>query len=245
MKKYFLILVILVLSLLSIIAQEPDFEFEWRQETNFSLPCTLNGFPCSSSAFCNATIKYPNKTSYLILNENMTREDGGDFSINLTFNNLGTHDYKVACQEGGENDTAVGRILVTPTGRTFDTSQGIVAIAILFAALVLAVIFLMIGFKLEQNPATLPIGFLFVIFALFLGVYSLHLSYVYSNDILQYETLIPVTSVIYVTVLWVLAGIAVLSSALMLISFIVQLSRVLKTKKFGEGFNPITNTYDM
>ena len=90
----------------------------------------------------------------------------------------------------------------------------------------------------------MPIGFMFVILALILGVYSLHLGYVYSNDILQYESLVPVTSAIYISVLFSVVGIVLISASLMLVAFIKELSNTVKRKKFGVGFNPLTNIYE-
>lgn len=220
-----------------------DFTFKLNDPANFTIPCTLNGFPCSDSATCNLTVRFLNN-SYKINNQLMNSVGNGDFTSDVNFTSLQSLTYKVFCMESGENDTATGDILITPTGRTFSAGQGTTAIGIMFGALAVSFLFLIIGFKLEGNPSTMALGFVFVIFSIILGIYSLHLGYVYSNDILQYESLVPVSSTIYTTILFTLGGLTVLSSALMLIAFIVELSKMNKTKKFGEGFNPITNTYD-
>ena len=174
----------------------------------------------------------------------MDNAGNGDFSSNVNFSTLEPLTYRVFCTESGENDTAIGNILITPTGRTFDEGQGTTAIGIMFGALAVSFLFLIIGFSLEKNPSTMALGFFFVIFSIILAIYSLHLGYVYSNDILQYESLVPVSSGIYTIILYSLGGITVISASLMLISFIVELGKINKTKKFGEGFNPITDTYD-
>ena len=231
----------IILSLNLVISQ--DFIFKFDEPSNFTIPCTLNGFPCSDSASCNLTIRFVNNT-YKVNNKLMSGTGNGDFTLGVNFTSLQPLTYKVFCIESGENDTAVGNILVTPTGRTFDEGQGTTAIGIMFGALAVSFLFLIIGFKLENNPSTMALGFVFVIFSIILGIYSLHLGYVYSNDILQYESLVPVSSTIYTTILFTLGGLTVLSSALMLIAFIVELGKMNKTKKFGVGFNPITNTYD-
>ncbi len=231
----------IILSVNLVISQ--DFIFKLGDDSNFTIPCTLNGFPCSDSSTCNLTIRNLNN-SYKVKNKLMDNVGNGDFTSRVNFSTLEPLSYKVFCTESGENDTAAGNIKITPTGRTFDEGQGTTAIGIMFGALAVSFLFLIIGFSLEKNPSTMALGFFFIIFSIILGIYSLHLGYVYSNDILQYESLVPVSSGIYTTILYSLGGITVISASLMLISFIVELGKINKTKKFGEGFNPITNTYD-
>lgn len=243
-KQNILILTIALSLILSInLVASQDFTFKLNEEINFTMPCTSEGLPCSTLADCNATIRNRNNT-YIIQNKQMTNLGDGDFIIPINFTTLDTKTYKVNCVQGGSNGTRTGEIFITPTGRIFTESQGIGALGILAGALTLSFIFLIIGFRLEANPSTMPIGFLFVILALVLGIYSLHLGYVYSNDILQYESLVPVTSAVYLSVLFSVVGIAILSSALMLIAFIKEISNTVKQKKFGVGFDPLTNTYE-
>ena len=243
-NKSILIITIIFSVILSMgLISSQDFTFELDKQANFTLPCTLNGFPCSNSATCNLTIRFLNNT-YKINNQLMNNLGNGDFTSKVNFSSLELLRYKAFCTESGENDTVTGDILITPTGRTFDEGQGTTAIGIMFGALAVSFIFLIIGFSLEKNDSTIALGFFFIFFAIILAVYSLHLGYVYSNDILQYESLVPVSSTIYSVILFSLGGLAVISGALMLIRFIVELGKMNKTKKFGEGFNPITDTYD-
>ena len=243
-NKNILIITILFSVILSIsLVTSQDFTFKLNDAANFTLPCTLNGFPCSSSATCNLTIRFLNN-SYKINNQLMNNLGNGDFTSEVNFSSLETLRYKGFCNEAGENGTLTGDIFITPTGRTFDEGQGTTAIGIMFGALAVSFLFLIMGFSLEKNPSTMALGFFFVIFSIILAIYSLHLGYVYSNDILQYESLVPVSSTIYSVILFSLGGLAVISGALMLIRFIVELGKMNKSKKFGEGFNPITGTYD-
>ncbi len=237
-----IIIIFSIISSVNLVASQ-DFTFKLNDEANFTIPCTLNGFPCSSSASCNLTMRFLNN-SYKIKNQLMGNVGNGDFTLEANFSTLEPLSYKVFCAESGENDTATGNILITPTGRTFSEGQGTTALGIMFGALAVSIIFLILGFSLEKNPSLMILGFFFVVFSIILAVYSLHLGYVYTNDILQYESLVPVSSGIYTIILFSLGGLTVISSALMLISFIVELSKINKTKKFGEGFNPITDTYD-
>ncbi len=243
LKHNILILIALSLILSISLVSSQDFTFKLNEEVNFTMPCTSDGLPCDSTANCIATIRNRNNT-YLINNQTMTNLETGDFIIPVNFTTLDTKTYKVSCVQGELNATRTGEIFITPTGRTFSEGQGLGALGILAGALTLSFIFLIIGFRLENNPATMPIGFMFVILALILGVYSLHLGYVYSNDILQYESLVPVTSAIYISVLFSVVGIVLISASLMLVAFIKELSNTVKRKKFGVGFNPLTNIYE-
>jgi len=147
------------------------------------------------------------------------------------------------CTNGTDDIVWAYDVPVTYTGQDLE-GTGTTAAVILIGVLALAFMFLYIGFKLSVNPKLVPISFFFIMLALMLGIYSLHLGWSLSHDIVQYENLSSSAGVIYVTVLWLIIGVVVISMALMLIAFIKELSNVAKTKKFGSDFNPITNTYE-
>ncbi len=231
----------IIISITLVVSQ--DFTFELDNEGNFTMPCALNGFPCTDSASCNLIIRFQNN-SYKVNNQSMSNAGNGDFTLAVNFTTLEPLTYKVFCKQGVENGTETGNILITPTGRTFTEGQGTTAVGIMFGVLAVSFLFLIIGVSLEKNPKTMALGFFFVIFSIIFAIYSLHLGYVYTNDILQYESLVPVASGVYTITLYSLGGLTLLSSALMLIAFIKELGTISKEKKFGDGFNPITNTYD-
>jgi len=195
----------------------------------------------------NCTFYMENDIGELILeNQTTFNEDSSYWYINLSesyFQNIGFYPYAVNCQNGF-GAVLSGSFKVTYTGREFDEGQGITAFAVLFGALGLAFLFMMVGIKMSENPKYYAIALFFMVFSMILGVYSLNLGYAFTHDILQYESLTPVAQVIYTSFLWLIIGIVIITMALMLIAFIKELGKMSKTKKFGEGFNPVTNSYD-
>jgi len=133
------------------------------------------------------------------------------------------------CTNGSDDIVWAYEVPVTYTGQDLEGS-GVTAAVILIGVLALASMFLYIGFKLSVNPKLIPIAFFFIVMALMLGIYSLHLGWSLSHDIVQYESLSSTAGVMYVTVLWLIVGVVVISMALMLIAFIKELSNVAKTK---------------
>ena len=134
--------------------------------------------------------------------------------------------------------------LVTPTGRNFDTGQVLGGLGIFLGVLATAFAFLFIGSKLGAEEKTLPIGFFFMVMAIFLVIYSLHLAWTFSHDILQHEIISSGVSTIFIVIIWSCAGITIIFFALMFIAFVKELSKILDKKKFGEDFNPISGVYE-
>lgn len=241
-NKNYILLIFVALFLVSFASAE-DIFVKTNEVTPLKIPCTVDGFPCSASAECNATVRFPNQT-YVINNQQMTNLNNGDFEINVSINQSGVYSSKFFCQQGTQNATITPNINANPSGRGFDEGQGLVSFGILAASLVLSFLFLKIGFKLGESDKMIPIAFFFWIFAIILAIYSLHLSFVFTSDILQYESLTPVTSAIYISFLWSIIGLFVISMALMLIAFIKELGRINENHMFGEGFDPLTETYN-
>jgi hypothetical protein len=220
--------------------------FERKEIIDLKVPFEVNGKMASGSAWCNISIQQPNST-FIKENDGMTNLDNGNFNITLTNSEtdaLGTYDWIAFCCDEGLCASGSGSFEVTATGKDFSDGEALVSIGILIGALGLAFLFMFLGFKLTQNSSALPIGFFFIILSLILGIYSLNLGYAFTNDILQYESLTPVASAIYTSFLWLIIGITIISLALMLIAFIKELGKMSKKKKFGENFNPITDTYE-
>ncbi len=100
-------------------------------EIDLKTPCTLDGFPCSSSATCNLTIQFPNNGSYLLNNIALTNLGNGDFNTTIIFPLLGDYQREVNCQDSGQNDTLNDLITITQTGSVISTAQGIIYIIFL------------------------------------------------------------------------------------------------------------------
>jgi len=136
MKKYSpLILAGLVLLILTVLPLCNALVFQQNQVVDLKIPCTLEGYPCSTSALCNLTIIYPN-SSYLLDNQGMTNLNTGDFNYSLTFIEIGDYSTKVQCVDGIYNSTATFPITITHTGSELSVGQGII-----FLIFVIALIF--------------------------------------------------------------------------------------------------------
>jgi len=199
---------------------------------------------CDDCSYVTLTkIQYPNGT-ILTINDAMTKDD---VNYNYTFcgtETLGTYYYTVKGDAGGSVKVERLSFKITPSGQDFDTGQTLGGLGLFAGVLAVAFAFMFIGSKLGKEDKTLPIGFFFIVMSIFLVIYSLHLGWVFSNDILQHEILSQGVQTIFVVVIWTSAGIAIIFIVLMLIAFIKELGKITEKKKFGENWNPITGTYE-
>lgn len=219
--------------------------YKEHQILDLKVPCSDDGDYCSATTECNITVDYPNSTN-LVNNQIMTNQ--ASFH-NYTFSSSqisvsGEYPSTMKCCDSGTCGLSRFSLKITPSGEEFDEGKGIAAFAVLIGSLGVAFIFLVIGYNLSSNPKTIPLSFFFIVLAVFLAIYSLNLGYSYTHDILQYESLAPVSEIIYIGFLWLIVGIAIISMALMLISFIKEMMTIKKVKNYGNGFNPITDTYE-
>lgn len=189
------------------------------------------------------TLSTVSNNQELTIIETAMEKNGKTF--NYTFCNTsetGTYNYDYYDAEGF---TFVNNFGVNPLGREFDAGQSNISLGILFGALVVAFLFLIIGLFMWVNQNNSAIGFLFFILSIFFGLYSLHLAYAYSADLLFYDSLTPLVAAIYTTMLWLMTALGLISAMLMLIAFIKELGKINETKEFGPDFDPITQTYDL
>lgn len=133
---------LLILSLVLVLAL-PIVEaltFPQNTEINLIIPCTLDGFPCSSSATCNLSSIFPNNGSYILNNIALTNLGNGDFNTTITFPLLGDYQTEVNCQDLGQNNTVNFPITITQTGNIISTAQGIIYIIFLSVLVFLLVL---------------------------------------------------------------------------------------------------------
>lgn len=124
---FFVILLVLPLSFAAIYKQGDTIDIK--------ISCTLNGFPCTSSALCNFTSEYPNG-SYLVNNKEMNYISGGDFNYTLPSSSVtGEYPFKTSCSQEGNNETIKSSFEITQTGSELSTAQGIVYVVVLIASL--------------------------------------------------------------------------------------------------------------
>jgi len=200
---------------------------------------------CNNCTYVNLTrVQYPNGT-IITINSVMEKDD---VDYNYTYCNtsdLGIYYYTVKGDKDGEVNTERMSFEITPTGKDFGEKDSISALGILFGALIVAFLFMFIGFKMSDNPKLIPLSFFFVVLALILIIYSLFLGYTIGNNIIGDAAFSETASTIFVSFLWLIVGVAIISTVLMLFAFIKELGKIVKKRKFGEDFNPITDTYDL
>jgi len=233
------------LAVLPMISAEIEYKVSLGKEFDIKRPCFNNGTYCSAAAECNLTIIYPNGTAMI---DNQLMSNMGsyhNYTISSELNNklgilLGTQ----ACNDAGVTGSGTFEAEVSPSGKSFSAGEGIAGLGIIAVALVLAFFFMFLGFKLSENERLFPLTLLFLLISFAFVIYSLHLSYAYTVDVFQYGSLGNVSSVIYTSILWLLIGVGLISTILILMSSIRELGRAAKQREYGEGFNPITNSYD-
>lgn len=193
---------------------------------------------------------FTNDNGNLFYYNNMTYQPNGQiYTLTLKEGNItktGKYAYGIECDNIVSNYSGFVSviILVTKTGKEYTEAQGKVMSSIFLSILGLAFLFCIIGYKLSGEKKYIPLSFTFFFLAVALGIYNLHLSYVLTSDILMYESMTSVTEVVYLAILWVMIGISLITSVLMLIAFIRELGKMNKVKSFGQDFNPLTNTYE-
>jgi hypothetical protein len=199
---------------------------------------------CDDCTYVNlTTVQYPNGTIETI-NEAMTKSD---VDYNYTFcstNDLGNYYYVVKGDTGGSTATERLSFSITSTGKSFNSGQSLSSLGILFGSLFVAFLFLYLGFKISVNPKMIPIAFVFIVISLLLIIYSLFLGWTIGSDIIEHEAFSSTSETIFVAVLWLMVAVAIISFIFFFFSFIKELGTERKLAKFGDGFNPLTDSYD-
>lgn len=243
--KYKLTLLLFALFFVSMVsASMPELGvFKLNSDIELKQTCSINATFCDN---CNiSSIDYPNG-SIMLSNVQMTKRIG-DFNYTISGANISSvGEYRVNGYCRVEPDVMKNWVYwfeVTPTGQSFDSGQGFVSLGILAAVLALMFFFTILGFKFSDNDKTLPLALFFIVIAMFLAVYSLQLGLNYSVDILEYEGLTSMQSTIYISILWLVSGVAIISFILMVFGFIREFGKGKMMKDYGEGFDPISQTY--
>lgn len=210
----------------------------------FSCKDQFTGQPCDNAYSCTITAYFPNGT--LFLNDTtLTNTGPGSYQTilsGLTVNGFYTYSGSCTNTTNAANSDDL-QFRVTESGQVFSEGQGLASLGIILSVIALSFFFMFLGFKFSSNPKTLPLTLFFVVLGLFLVVYSLQLGLQYSVDILEYEGLSNVQSNVYIGVLWLLTFIVLISFILMTFGMVREFGKGKMMKNFGEGFDPITQTY--
>ena len=243
MKKY-QILLLMVFLVTTVSAATPYLGvFEQDGSVELIQTCVLNNTFCDA---CNVTsVLFPNGTTEE-LNLVMTKRSG-DFNHTLISNysaSNGQYYINGLCTTGTDAlNTWVYFYDISPTGKSFDSGQGFVSLGILGSILAMAFFFIFLGFKFNDDPNTKPLALFFGVIAMFLIFYGLQLGLSYSVDIVQYEGLTNMQGTLYISVIWLVSGMAIISFILMCLAFVREFGKGKMMHDYGEGFDPISQTY--
>lgn len=245
MKRGIILILLLLLPLVSGI--EYTDVFEKNVDDNLILTCSDNVLDttCSPLFNCTINVNYPNGTIHYN-DTTLTRIGNGRYSLSVrNLTSLGFYKYKYECTNGtasGVSDDLYFK--VTESGQVFSEAQGLGGLGIIISIIAISFFFMILGFRLSKNnQKALPLTLLFVVIAIFLVIYALVLGLSYSVDILEYDGLSNMQSAIFVSVLFLIGGIGIISFILMTFGFLREFGKGRMMKNYGEGFDPITQTY--
>jgi len=182
MKRLFCLLFISLFLVSSISAET----FSKDTNVTFQKTCTNNlGATCSSSGLCNISIRYPN-SSIMVDNINMTNNNNGIFSVDLTQENittLGEHNWDMFCCDAGSCDEGHGSFKVTTSGFEVDESNSLIFLISIGFLIVLSIVTFLGFAKLDAKPQA-KYSFLIVSSMLFLAALNL-ISIVINDSLLN------------------------------------------------------------
>lgn len=100
-----------------------------------------------------------------------------------------------------------------------------------------------LSFKFIENDKTFAIGLFFLVMSLILSLYTLFLGYIFSRDYL-FISISNVQEKIFLSGLFGLLGIMFIGFTLLIVAVIKEVLIKRTEKKYGEGYNQKTKTYD-
>ncbi len=170
MKKILLTIILGIFLLSFAAAQTSSFRVEENTVYDVLVSCEKNGADCSASSICYITLVYPNST-ILVDNQSMINLDNGFFNYSLTSEQTTPiaegYTGRAICIDGNESAITTFNYEVTATGQRLDQPQSIVIIGLLILLIIIAIIFLYYGNKIEYLPFKIflmALGVLFVMF---------------------------------------------------------------------------------
>ncbi len=232
------VLMILIIPIVSALIYEEGSIIDLK------IPCFNNGTFCSGSAACNLTVLYPD---YTILIEKAAMENQGtyhNYTLNTTHSStVGEHSVIVSCTDVGYSGQSTFNYDITPTGQEITSSQGLVSIGLIMSIIFLSFIFCFYGHKFSESPKLFPIALFFMCISLFLGVYTLHLGYIFTRDILFPLSGEDTQFKMYFGIMWGLMSVAFISMLFLLIKTLKEALKKRDLERHGEGYDQKTKTY--
>lgn len=146
MKKIFLLFILI----LSINLINASAIYQQGKDIDLKFPFEVNGSRASTSAQCNISIKYPN-SSYIIKLDNATNLGNGEFNYTLNSTKTGewgTYEWTAFCCDLGNCAAGYGEFEVTTTGNELSIGESIIYIIILVVLIFAFLLFLTGSIKL-------------------------------------------------------------------------------------------------
>jgi len=242
--KEIIFLLIIVLTLFPLISGQEVFK--QNEVAEIKVPCFNNGTLCSTSATCNITVIYPNGTS-VVDNQEMTLSDTYSY-YNYTLNEnqtvkTGEYDLIVWCQDGVYSGFSTFPITINPTGEELTDTLGFTTIGIIFSIIAIAFMFLLLANKFADSDKLFPIALFFFLVTFILIIYSIHLGYIFSRDILFPLSTEGGQWKIYLGLAYGLIGMSFLGMLFLTLKTLKEFKVRKSIIRYGEGWDIKTGTY--
>jgi len=242
MKKILLTLLI-GMFLISIVSAQSTYK--QSNELDLKVPCFYSDTRCSDTAECNLSILYPN-SSFLVEEQPMTNLENGyhNYTLNESQTSvLGEHPVSVYCIDNSEKGYSTFAYRITPTGQEITMSQGIVSIGLIFMIMLLIGLFVFLAFIFQKSEQLFPLALFFILVSCILGVYSLHLGYLFSRDILYPLAIESTQFAVYLGVMWGLVAIGFIGMVFLTVKALKEFRERKSIQKHGEGWDPKDRIY--
>lgn len=137
-----------------LLASVSALTYQVDTEVDINLVCINAGY-CSAAAECNVSVFSPN--GIVLLDGIQATQAASLAFFNITLNSSQTSElgeYQVGgfCKDGSVTQLVDFTFNVTPTGKDFDTAQGIIIIALILILIALTAFFFNAGNKIESVP---------------------------------------------------------------------------------------------
>jgi len=156
---------------------------------------------------------------------------------------LGEHSVIAVCNDDGYDGYSIFNYKITPTGQEINSSQGLASIALIISIIFLAGMFSYFGHKFSEVEKLFPIAILFMGLSLILGIYILHLGYIYSRDVLFPLSVEGSQFRVYIAIIWVSFILILVAFSALFIKTLKEIKIKKAIQKHGEGYDPEKKQY--
>jgi hypothetical protein len=234
-----LIALVLILMIMPMVSAQLTFEPEKPAELKVSC-IDVDKDLCNASTACNITVFYPNMTVFV---DDGVMGNQGNY-LNYTtpiINTRGQYSAVVNCVSGGTSGYTPFDFLVTSIP---GNNQGFVAVGILLSLIALSFLFAYVGFIFSQSDYLFPIALFFILISLVLGVYVMHLGYLYNRDLLVSTMTSGTQFKVYLGIAYGLLGMAFIALTMLIVKTLKEFRERKSIQKYGPNYNTKTGMYN-